>query len=444
MFEIKVPEVGESITEGLLVEWTKKEGEMVAVDDPIFELETDKITMTVTAEKAGRLHIDVQAGETVQIDQVVGRIDAEVQSTTGSDPLVDTPAGKARLKQNLARAEQAKAQATQAQIEDLPPAVRKLVVEHHLQNQQIPASGRDGRLTKADVLAFIEARAVTSPSLVPQGKDAPTPTSTKPLTTLQPPAPLPPAALPQVQSAPARAADDEQTQPRQTRSKMSRLRSRVAERLVQAQQTAAILTTFNEVDMSAVMTLRSQYKELFQQRHGLRLGFMSFFVKAVVDSLKAVPSINAQIDGDEIVQNHYYDIGVAVGSPRGLVVPVIRDCDKSSMAKIEGDIATAAQRARDGKLTLADLNGGVFTISNGGVYGSLLSTPILNPPQSGILGMHGIKKRPVVVDDQIVIRPMMYLAVSYDHRLVDGTEAVTFLKRIVDCVEHPERIFLEV
>lgn len=444
MFEVKVPEVGESITEGVLVEWSKKDGDIVAVDDAIFELETDKITMTVTAEASGLLHIDVKAGEVVQIDQIVGRIDSDAKIAEPAAPLVDRPAGSPRMKINLAEAEAAQKEFNQEQLDELAPAVRKLVAEHRLDAQQIPASGRDGRLTKADVLAFIENNARPDKNEKSQGDDG-----KQSLTALQPPAPvvksvpaaIASAALATEKQKPEHNKDDGS---RQTRSKMSRLRTRVAERLVQAQQTAAILTTFNEVDMSAVMALRSQYKVLFHERHGLRLGFMSFFVKAVVDALKAVPNINAQIDGDEIVHNHYFDIGVAVGSPRGLVVPVLRDCDKSSLADIERNISELAERARDGKLTLDELNGGVFTISNGGVYGSLLSTPILNPPQSGILGMHGIKKRPVVVDDQIVIRPMMYLAVSYDHRLVDGTEAVTFLKRIVECVENPERIMLEV
>lgn len=457
MFEIKVPEVGESISEGFLVEWNTKTGSAVAIDAPLFELETDKITMTVTAEAAGVVHIDVAAGETVQVGQVVGRIDTEASPSTTTttttaaaaaekaeqkNPPVDTPAGKPRLEKNLAAGNAAEQAAREAQLDDLAPAVRPLVIEHKLDPSAIPATGRGGRLTKADVVNYLatqapadDERSATQSSKVGAAVATPAPVH------LSITAPTPKADSQRVVSA---ATPDSAEQPRQTRSKMSRLRSRVAERLVEAQHNAAILTTFNELDMSQVMAMRSQFKDAFAERHDVRLGFMSFFIKAVVDALKLVPSINAQIDGDEIVQNHYYDIGVAVGSPRGLVVPVLRDCDKLSMAEIEGQLADLAVRARDGKLTIAELSGGVFTISNGGVYGSLLSTPILNPPQSGILGMHGIKKRPVVVDDQIVIRPMMYVALSYDHRLVDGTEAVIFLKRIVELIEKPERIMLEV
>jgi len=314
---------------------------------------------------------------------------------------------------------------------DLSPAVRRLVLEHQLEAGKIPPSGPGGRLTKADVLQYLEeAERATTAS-------------------------VPAAAVPEVEAKPAAPAAEEEAaaepaaeptadSPRQTRAKMSPLRARIAERLVQAQQTAAMLTTFNEADMSEIMALRKRYRDEFEQAHGHRLGFMSFFVKAVVDALQAVPSVNAFIDGDEIVTNHFYDIGVAVGTDKGLVVPVVRDCDRMGFAEIEQAITDLAQRVRDKKIGLEDLQGGCFTISNGGIYGSLLSTPILNPPQSGILGMHSIKKRPVVVDDEIVIRPMMYLALSYDHRLVDGKDAVTFLRRVVECLEHPERMMLHV
>ncbi|MFH1808159.1 MAG: 2-oxoglutarate dehydrogenase complex dihydrolipoyllysine-residue succinyltransferase [Pseudomonadota bacterium] len=441
-FEVKVPTVGESITEGVLVAWSRQNGEAVRVDDPLFELETDKITMTVTAEKAGALRIDVAAGATVQIGQVVGSIDTEASGTStapaaaaprppappvavsgpsptphpvlkGDGAPLAVPAGLPTLRQNVQR---------QQALEALSPAVRRLVEENALDPTVIPASGKGGRLIKADVLRFLDQN---KPGSAIE-------------TTLAAPAPPP--------SAPAAAsvALSPPTGERQTRTPMSRIRARIAERLVQAQQTAAILTTFNEVDMSEVLQLRERFKKSFEQKHGVGLGFMSFFVKAAVDALRAVPALNAQIQGDEIVHNHFYDIGVAVGTPRGLVVPVVRDCDAISMAEIERRIAGLASRARDNKLELSDLMGGVFTISNGGVYGSLLSTPILNPPQSGILGMHGIKKRPVVLDDQIVARPMMYLAVSYDHRLVDGSEAVIFLRRIVDFIEHPGLNLLEI
>jgi 2-oxoglutarate dehydrogenase E2 component (dihydrolipoamide succinyltransferase) len=460
--DIKVPSVGESITEGVLVAWHKADGAAVRVDEPLFELETDKVTLTAAAEGAGALHIAVAAGATVQIGQVVGHIDTAAGTATtespsapppattpapppppapraapalspeprpllkGDGPPLAPPAGLPTLRTGLQR---------QQALDALSPAVRRLVEEHGLDPSAIAATGKGGRLTKADVLRHLEAHPAASAAAPAPAAHALSTASSPPAATAAPSSPAAAAAAAPSSASPAA---------RQTRTKMSRLRARIAERLLQAQQTAAILTTFNEVDMSAVIELRERFKKTFEQKHGVGLGFMSFFVKAAVDALRAVPALNAQIDGDEIVQNHFYDIGVAVGTPRGLVVPVLRDCDRLSLAGIERGIADLAGRARDGKLELSELLGGVFTISNGGVYGSLLSTPILNPPQSGILGMHGIKKRPVVVGDQIVARPMMYLAVSYDHRLVDGAEAVTFLRRIVDVVEHPGLDLLEV
>jgi len=451
--EVKVPEVGESITEGVIASWFKKEGDIVAIDEPLFELETDKVTMTVNAEHAGRLAIKVAADTTVQIGQVVALLDTQaVVPVEGeaSEPAASEPGSAAvaelaveessdeegdgeqtrpvrppaeitqgRDKLESPAAEQSEQSAGHSDEPAsvsvgpaLSPAVRRLVNEHQLDPAQLAASGKGGRLTKADVLRHL---AGASEQL---------------------------GQTPSVGEPPSRSA--KQRGARQSRQRMSRLRMRVAERLVQAQQTAAILSTFNEVDMSRVIDLRARFKEQFKERYDVSLGFMSFFVKAVVEALRVVPALNGQIDGDEIVQNHFYDIGVAIGSPRGLVVPVIRDAEQLSMAQIEGVIADFADRAATGELTIDELTGGVFTISNGGVYGSLLSTPILNPPQSGILGMHGIKQRPVVVDEQIVARPMMYLAVSYDHRLVDGQQAVTFLKRIVECIEDPERMMLGV
>jgi 2-oxoglutarate dehydrogenase E2 component (dihydrolipoamide succinyltransferase) len=371
--EVKIPEVGESITEGFLAEWSQPDGAVVAVEDPLLVLETDKITMTVNAEHAGRLKIMVAEGETVEVGQAVATIDTDVTETAAAAP-ESAPAPEP--------------------VDDSP--------------------------LKGDVIRFLENRL----------KDTPAPT----------PAPISPAAETEAPGPQPVALPDQ----RQTRRPMSRLRQRLAERLVEVQQTAAILTTFNEADMSRVMALRSEYKEEFRKKHEIGLGFMSFFVKATVDALKTVPEVNAYIDGDEIVTNHYFDIGVAVSTDKGLVVPVVRNADRLTMAEIEASIADLAQRAQERRLELSDLTGAVFTISNGGVFGSLLSTPILNPPGSAILGMHTIQKRPVAVGDEIVIRPMMYLAMSYDHRIIDGREAVTFLKRICECIEDPERMLLEI
>jgi 2-oxoglutarate dehydrogenase E2 component (dihydrolipoamide succinyltransferase) len=423
--DVKIPEIGESITEGFLAEWSQKDGAAVAAEEPLLVLETDKITMNVTAEVGGRLKILVPEGETVEVGQVVARIDPEA---VGDSP-APSPSETTEPPAAVAPAEMTKPPppptdpADASILDQLSPAVRRLVEEHSLDPSAIEGSGKDGRILKGDVLAFIQkpTPAAKAPSEAPQEvPKAPAPTPTPP---------------------PVAVADAGQ---RQSRKPMSRLRQRLAERLVEVQQTTAMLTTFNEVDMSRIMTLRSEYKESFVQKHGVKLGFMSFFVKAVVDGLKTVPDVNAFIEGDEIINNHYYDIGIAVSSEHGLVVPVIRDADRLTMAGIETTIADLAGKARERTLVIADLQGAVFTITNGGIFGSLLSTPILNPPGSAILGMHSIKKRPIVVDDEIAIRPMMNLAVSYDHRLIDGKQAVTFLKRIVDCLENPERMLLEV
>ncbi len=422
--EVKIPEVGESITEGFLAEWSQPNGAVVAVEDPLLVLETDKITMTVNAEHAGKLAILVAEGETVEVGQVVATIDTDASAAEATP--AEAAAAPAETPAAAPAASVPGPTATappQVDVSGLSPAVQRLVMEHGLDPADIQGTGKGGRILKGDVIRHIEA--------VPSEKTEPEPQHATA------------APVKAVSSAPA-------TQPvaipdqRQTRAPMSRLRQRLAERLVEVQQTSAILTTFNEVDMTRVMELRKDYKEDFKQRHEVGLGFMSFFVKATVDALKTVPGVNAYIDGDEIVTNHYFDIGVAVSTEKGLVVPVVRNADRLSMAGIESSIADLALRAQERRLELSDLSGAVFTISNGGVFGSLMSTPILNPPGSAILGMHSIQKRPVAIDDEVVIRPMMYLAMSYDHRIIDGREAVTFLKRIAECVENPERMLLEI
>ena len=420
--DVKIPEIGESINEGFLAEWSQQDGAMVEAETPLLVLETDKITMNVTAEVAGKLEILAAEGDTVEVGQVVARIDP----SAAGEAAPQTPETEDEAKPEPPAAEASEAD-SDIDLSGLSPAVRRLVDEHGLDPSAITGTGKDGRILKGDVLAFIEAGA-EAPAASDDSEPTTPPAAEKPASA--PPTPIPVAV-------PDAAA-------RQTRAPMSRLRQRLAERLVQVQQTTAMLTTFNEVDMSRVMALRSEYKQEFIDRHGVKLGFMSFFVKAVVDALKTVPEVNAFIDGDEIVSNHYYDIGIAVSSEHGLVVPVVRDADRLSMAGVESSIAELATKARDRSLELKDLQGAVFTITNGGIFGSLLSTPILNPPGSAILGMHAIKKTPVVVDDEIVIRPVMQLAMSYDHRVIDGKEAVTFLKRIVDCLEDPQRMLLEI
>jgi len=466
--EVKVPEVGESITEGVLLQWFKHDGDAVQEGESLFELETDKITVEVPAECSGRVQTLVEAGATVSIGQVVARIDSEAaqkeparaeerpaapqepEEQTAAEPehaprpKEEEPAAEAPSKpepgprsEEAAEAEgppittpagfpQAKTKlADMKGEEDFSPAVRRMVEEFKLDPWQITATGKGGRITKEDVVRHLQSGGEDGGETAPAAK---APGRTK--------QPAPEQKGPRV--------GPEESGERQTRVPMNRLRQRLAERLVLVTQTTAMLTTFNEADMSNLLAWRQKHRAAFAEKHDVNLGFMSFFVKAVVDALRNVPQINAQIEGDELVQNHYYDIGVAISTERGLVVPVIRDADRMSFADIERSIADLAQRARNKQLALADLTGGVFTITNGGVFGSLMSTPILNPPQSGILGMHAIKKRPVAVDDEVVVRPMMYLALSYDHRVVDGREAVTFLKRVVECIEDPERMLLEV
>jgi 2-oxoglutarate dehydrogenase E2 component (dihydrolipoamide succinyltransferase) len=413
--DVKIPEIGESINEGFLAEWSQKDGSQVEAEAPLLVLETDKITMTVTAEVAGKLEILAAEGDTVQVGQVVARIDPSAAGETAPPKIEETQPESPPPSPTPSPA------ASEADLSGLSPAVRRLVDENDLDPSKIEGTGKNGRILKGDVLAHMEA----SPS-APEPKSPPAPAEATPA----PPTPMP-VAVPDAAG-------------RQTRKPMSRLRQRLAERLVQVQQTTAMLTTFNEVDMSRIMALRSEYKQDFVDKHGVKLGFMSFFVKAVVDGLKTAPAVNAFIEDDEIVTNHYYDIGIAVSSEHGLVVPVIREADRLSMAGVEASIAELAGKARDRSLELKDLQGAVFTITNGGIFGSVLSTPILNPPGSAILGMHAIKKRPIVVDDEIVIRPVMQLAMSYDHRIIDGKEAVTFLKRVVDCLEDPQRMLLEI
>ena len=415
--EIKVPSLGESVTEATVARWFKKVGDQVAVDEPLVELETDKVTLEVPAASGGMLQEIVAAeGSEVAVGSVLGIIGNGAAGALR--PREEAPVPAAAKPTPAAPSSKAEAPKTEAKEEPaLSPAVRKLVEEHSLQPTEIAGTGKDGRLTKGDVLAHIEAR------------DS------------KPAAPPPAAAK---EPAAARPAEVRVPDARgEERVRMTRLRRRIAERLKQAQNTAAMLTTFNEVDMGAVMALREHYKESFEKRHKVKLGFMGFFVKAAIQALKEIPAVNGEIDGTDIIYKNHYDIGVAVGTEQGLVVPVVRDADKLSLPQIEARIGELGKRARDGKLAIEDLQGGTFTISNGGVYGSLMSTPILNPPQSGILGLHKIQQRPMAVDGKVEIRPMMYLALSYDHRIVDGREAVTFLVRMKECLEDPQRLILE-
>lgn len=402
--EIVVPALGESVQEATVAKWLKKVGDSIAVDEPLVELETDKVTLEVNAKSAGVLkEIKVQTGSNVAVGAVLGSIGE------GAGPAAAPKAAKADAP---AKTEPKAVQAAAKPVSNdsfLSPAVRKLVDDKKVDTTGIAGTGKDGRLTKGDVLEALSK------------------------------APAAPAAkAPAVPSGPRTHAD------REERVRMTRLRQRVAERLKDAQNTAAMLTTFNEVDMTHVMALRTQYKDSFEKKHGTKLGFMSFFVKAVVQALKDFPAVNAEIDGTDIVYKNYYDIGVAVSAPTGLIVPVLREADAKGFAQIEKEIVDLGTRARDGKLALEELSGGTFTITNGGIFGSLMSTPILNPPQSGILGMHKIQERPIAVNGQVVIRPMMYLALSYDHRIVDGKEAVSFLVRIKDAIEDPQRLLLDV
>ena len=426
--DIKVPALGESVTEAEVAKWYKQVGDAVEADEPLVELETDKVTLEVNAPAAGVLaEILAAEGAEVEVGAVLGRIDE-----TGAG-VAAAPARPAPEPEREPEPEPAAPPLSPP----LSPAVRKLVAEHDLDPSAIEGTGKDGRLLKADVEAHLAAQAAAvEEAAAPEPEPAPEPAP--------PPQAPPPKPAPKPAPEPAPVAEPREAGEREVRVRMSRLRRRIAERLKEAQNTAAMLTTFNDADMGAILDLRKRYRDSFEKRHGVRLGFMSFFVKACIEALKEIPAVNAEIDGDDIVYKNYYDIGVAVGTEQGLVVPVLRDADGLSFADIERTIAELGARARDGALSMAELTGGTFTISNGGVYGSMLSTPILNPPQSGILGMHRIEQRPVARDGQVAIRPMMYLALSYDHRIVDGREAVTFLVKVKEGLEDPERLLLGV
>jgi 2-oxoglutarate dehydrogenase E2 component (dihydrolipoamide succinyltransferase) len=431
--EIKIPNVGESVQEAVLVEWYKKDGDTIQKDDPLFIVETDKVTLEIVAEVSGVLKIRVSEGDTVAIGTVVGTIQTEVTPAYPSKPAppkeeeemlrvppeeteepapVELSAEKASIEPELPEVRQI-----------IQPSVRRLIAEKNLDITAVTGTGPGNRITKGDVLLYLEqAQAAV------QVRE-PVPPETRKITVSEP----------EISSEPVPPERDGIS-----RKPMSPIRQRIASRLVEAKQNTAMLTTFNEIDMTRTMDIRTQLKESFREKYGVSLGFMSFFIKACVDALKEFPEINAFIDGKEIVYHHYHHIGVAIGTPRGLVVPVIRNAENLSFAQLEQAIVDYVDKIKNNRLELADLEGGTFTISNGGIFGSLLSTPILNMPQSGILGMHKIEKRPVVVDDEIKIRPMMYVALSYDHRIVDGREAVTFLLRIKEIIENPERIMMEI
>jgi 2-oxoglutarate dehydrogenase E2 component (dihydrolipoamide succinyltransferase) len=422
MTEIRVPTLGESVTEATIGRWFKKAGDAVAVDEPLVELETDKVTIEVPAPSAGTLgEIVAKDGETVAVGALLGQINeggAAAKPAAAPPKAADAPAKPAAPAAPAAAAPAAPAaapvQKTPPADAPLAPSVRKISAESGVDAATVPGSGKDGRVTKGDMLAAIEKAA-----------SAPTPVNQ-------------PAAAVQVR-APSPADDAS----REERVKMTRLRQTIARRLKEVQNTAAMLTTFNEVDMSHIMAMRAQYKDVFEKKHGSKLGFMGFFTKACVQALKDIPAVNAEIDGTDLIYKNYYHVGVAVGTDKGLVVPVVRDCDHKSIAEIEKSIADFGKRARDGQLKIDEMQGGTFTITNGGIYGSLMSTPILNAPQSAILGMHKIQERPMAIAGKVEIRPMMYLALSYDHRVIDGKEAVTFLVRVKEGLEDPARLVLD-
>ena len=401
--EIRVPTLGESVTEATIGKWFKKVGDAVAMDEPLVELETDKVTVEVPSPVAGKLtEIVAKEGDNVEVGALLGSIEAGAAGNVAPQPKPAQPAPSAPAPQPAASAPAASGSMQPA------PSAAKLMAENNLSAGQVDGSGKRGQVLKGDVLDAL-AKGISAAA---------------------------PVAAPRVASQPQDAAREE-------RVRMTKLRQTIARRLKDAQNTMAMLTTFNEVDMSAIMDLRKRYKEMFEKKHGVKLGFMGFFTKAVCHALKEVPAVNAEIDGTDIIYKNYVNAGIAVGTAKGLVVPVVRDADQLSIAGIEKEIGRLGRLARDGKLAVADMQGGTFTITNGGVYGSLMSTPILNAPQSGILGMHAIKERAVVVNGEVVARPMMYLALSYDHRIVDGQEAVTFLVRVKECLEDPERLVID-
>ncbi|SME88166.1 2-oxoglutarate dehydrogenase complex dihydrolipoyllysine-residue succinyltransferase [Pseudobacteriovorax antillogorgiicola] len=419
-FEVRVPAVGESVQEGEIYKWHKSEGDYVELDDVLVELETDKATVEIVAEASGVISLKKAEGDTVTVGDLLASIDTSASKPAGGASEAKKEEKKDDVPEPSSSSSSAPpppppppAQKSQSSQDDRPqsPAVSRMVKENNIDSSQISGSGRGGRITKDDVVNHLQ--------------NPPQPQQTS-------------------SGSSASSASSDSGERGVRREKMSRLRQRIAERLVEAQHNAAMLTTFNEVDMSAVMNLRKQYKEDFKETHGVGLGFMSFFVKAAVEALKAYPAINGYVDGTDVVYHDYYDIGIAVSTNRGLMVPVVRNCDKLDFPGVESEILSYAKKGRDGKISLDDLSGGTFTISNGGVFGSLLSTPILNPPQSAILGMHKIQERPMVVNGEIVVRPMMYLALSYDHRIVDGKEAVSFLVKIKENIEDPARLLLGV
>ena len=439
--EIRVPSLGESVTEATVARWFKQIGEAVTADEPLVELETDKVTLEYNAPASGTLaEILVEQGGEVEVGALLGAINedgsvantGDTSSESDEKPARDTPVDGSNDKQTMS------------------PAVRKLAEEHNLDVSKISPSGPKGNITKGDVLAALKQQEAADGGSAAQPVVVAIEENVRTAAVADSPVTSNGSTSTKQDTAPARSEAKLPSSPtgevtaREERVKMTRLRRRIAERLKEAQDTAAILTTYNEVDMSHVMALRKRYRDDFVEKHGVKLGFMSFFVKATINALREIPAINAEIDGDEIVYKHHYDIGVAVGTPSGLVVPVLRDADRLGFADLEKSINDLGLKARDGKLAMEDLVGGTFTISNGGVYGSLMSSPILNPPQVGILGMHKIQERPVAVDGEIVIRPMMYLALSYDHRIVDGREAVTFLVRLKEHIEDPGRMLLDV
>jgi 2-oxoglutarate dehydrogenase E2 component (dihydrolipoamide succinyltransferase) len=442
--DVTVPALGESITEGTLAQWLKKPGEQVAADEPIATLETDKVSVDVPSPSAGVLtETLVNEGDTVAVGALIARIDSNARAGAAAPAAspaqqaadaTTNPAGagenpQLRGSEHAPEPAPAPQDAENDSVTTLSPAVRRAVLEYHVDPSKIRGTGKDGRLTKDDVVAAAQAQKAGGPVHEPEARaPAPQPAAQ--------PAPAAPQPAPQ-------AKVTSSGERREERVKMTRLRQTIAHRLKDAQNTAALLTTFNDVDMSAVIDARSRYKDLFEKKHGIRLGFMGFFVKAVALAAKDIPSVNAKIEGDEIVYHDYLDVSVAVSAPKGLVVPVVRNADRMSFAEIEKTIADFGKRAKEGTLTVDDMSGGTFTISNGGVFGSLLSTPIINPPQSAVLGMHRIEERPVVEDGQIVARPMMYLALSYDHRLIDGREAVTFLVRVKEAIEDPTRLLID-
>jgi 2-oxoglutarate dehydrogenase E2 component (dihydrolipoamide succinyltransferase) len=423
--KIKIPSVGESVQEAVLVQWYKKDGDRVQKDEPIFVIETDKVTLEIVAEEGGILKVVVPEGETVAIGAVVGTIDTEAAPVEAPEPTPpEPPAEPVEPVTETAPLESVPVAAEAPRsLQILPPSVRRLVAEKNVDVSQVTGTGPGNRITKGDVLLYLEMTQTAAPA------------------TPGVPSEIRKTDVSQTEASPAPVVQDIEAV---SRKPMSPMRQRIAARLLEAKQNTAMLTTFNEIDMSRTMAIRSQFKGAFQEKYGVNLGFMSFFIKASVEALKAFPEINAYIDKKEIVYHHHHHIGIAIGTGRGLVVPVIRNAESLGFAELEQALVDYVDRVKTNRLELADLEGGTFTITNGGVFGSLLSTPILNMPQSGILGMHKIEKRPVVVDDEIMIRPMMYVALSYDHRIVDGREAVTFLVRIKECIENPERIMMEV